>query len=58
MISVLEGEVTADQTTEHDSLDVSVRVKVGAAGKSTAQMINGLDLPPSPIKLTAEIVIT
>ena len=54
---VLEGEVTSLHTTEHDSLDVSVRVKVGAAGKSTAQIINGFDLTPSPIKLTAEIVI-
>jgi hypothetical protein len=57
VIRVLAGGVTALQTTEHDSLDVSVRVKVGAAGKSTAQIIKGLDLPPSPIKLTAEIVI-
>jgi hypothetical protein len=55
VIKLLDGGWTAVQATEQKSREVSVSYRVGADGTLTAQIVNGLDLDPSPIRLTAAI---
>lgn len=57
MIRLYNGGLTGVQDTEQESLEVSVNVKTDTEGTSIAQMLSGLDLGPSPIRLTDEIVI-
>lgn len=55
VIRLSDGGWTAVHATEQESREVSVRDRVGAEGTLTAQIVNGLDLEPSPIRLTAAI---
>jgi hypothetical protein len=53
VIRLLAGGETAVHCREHESREVSVKVRIGAEGTLIAQIVSGLDFGPSPIRLTA-----
>ena len=44
VIKVFKGGFTGVQFKEHESLEVSVKVRIGACGRSTAHIVRGFDL--------------
>ena len=57
MMRELAGGETAVQDIEHESILVSVRLKVEAPGKFIAHIVIGFDIAPSPIAVTEDTLI-